>query len=324
MNSGLISLGGHSPTSVQPNWQGQLEGWRELLAKCSDKASRKRVHALRVATLRLQAQAEYWLREQLVTDSRVRATRRWNKQAEKLRRALSSVRDADVYLQMLKGMRGPDAGAVGENCQSGHEFLRELDKLERRLKEKRASAEKKFRAAIADRRERLESAGRQLQENFADSNQPGGIDTATAIGELIGGLTVDAPNLNGDTLHEFRGRAKSARYLAELSATQDPAAKRQAGLLKRMQNAAGTWHDWEMLTVKAEYHLGSRKKNGLVQLLGTLAERSLAQALGECLHVTAQLNDHGVSKDGSRQVPTKKLPVRSVPSEFAKGEIHYA
>ena len=150
MNSRLIPL--HAPVQppAEPDWQGKLESWRALLDKCGCKASKKNVHGLRVVTLRLQVQVEQWLRERNSVDDATKAALRWNKQAEKLRKALSPVRDSDVYQQMLRGLRNPDAGDAAETCRAGQDSLREIDKLERRLKRKRTSAEKEL--AYRDRR----------------------------------------------------------------------------------------------------------------------------------------------------------------------------
>ena len=314
MNSGLIPLNGPKRPAAEPDWQKQLESWRELLDKCGRKPNKKHVHGLRVVTLRLQVQAEHWLREHATEDGTARAAVRWNKQAEKLRKALSPIRDSDVYQQMLKGLRNPVAGEAAETCRASLDSAREIDKLERRLKRSRVSAEKKLRGAIDKRGKRLNDAGRQLQEGLASPTVWAGIDCAAAVREIVRGLAVDAPGLTAETLHEFRKRAKTARYLAEIVAGQDGLAKKQAALLKKMQGIAGSWHDWQMLAEKTESELGAREGAVLVHLLNSMAERTLERALGECRRITVQLVVLGRESDAaSKTVPRKKL-VRRVES----------
>jgi len=68
-----------SQAAAQPDFRRQVEHG----VSCSfnaQKPSRKAVHSLRVATLRLQAGVEYWLRAQEPDAPAARAAKRWNKQ----------------------------------------------------------------------------------------------------------------------------------------------------------------------------------------------------------------------------------------------------
>ncbi|MGB7549792.1 MAG: hypothetical protein WBM14_18800, partial [Terracidiphilus sp.] len=62
MNSGLHPVHLQLALPNRPEWRSQVEAWRQLLAECGRKPGRKRVHELRVATLRLQAEVEHGLR----------------------------------------------------------------------------------------------------------------------------------------------------------------------------------------------------------------------------------------------------------------------
>jgi hypothetical protein len=64
---------------------GQPNAWRALLAQCSRKPSRKRIHTLRSHTLRLRAPLEFAQQEQ-VLDSKP-TFKRWKQEAKNLRRA---------------------------------------------------------------------------------------------------------------------------------------------------------------------------------------------------------------------------------------------
>ena len=114
-----------------------FEAWRELLDRCALKPSRKRVHALRSATLRLESVLEFRLRDQPVHDSAVRAFRRWKKQAGKLRRALRPLRDADVCRQRFAAMRATFEQAGSSDPPKDQLWLRQIEQLEGRLEKRR-------------------------------------------------------------------------------------------------------------------------------------------------------------------------------------------
>jgi hypothetical protein len=97
MNSDSVSSDGQPNASLQPEWQKQVDAWCALLAQCSRKPSRKRIHTLRSHTLHLRALLEFAQQEQLLDSKATRAFKRWKQEAKKLRRALQPVRDADVY-----------------------------------------------------------------------------------------------------------------------------------------------------------------------------------------------------------------------------------
>jgi CHAD domain-containing protein len=312
MNSGFRRSNGHGSGIVQPHWNEQLEAWRTLLAKCGRKPTRKRVHGLRVATLRLQALIGQWLKEHLADDAAGRAATRWMKQAEKLRKALSPLRDGDVYLEKVEAMRSPETAGAREESRSSEHYLKQVEALERKLKRKRDSAEKEMKTLVERRHERLKQAGIEMEERFADPAIWLGLDSAAAVREIVEQLASEAPIVNATTLHEFRKRAKNARYLAELTAERDPIAAQQADLLKQIQGTAGEWHDWQTLFEKAQDVIGGTQESQLTHMLETLADRSLQKALLECRRATEKL----VALNGSHESSPihGKLPVRRVES----------
>src|ERR1700733_8453482 len=79
--------------------------WVELLARCGSKPTRKRVHALRVVTLRLQAELERDVSELPRASHQAQAMLQFSKQAEKLRQALGPAREIDVWIGKLHGLR---------------------------------------------------------------------------------------------------------------------------------------------------------------------------------------------------------------------------
>ncbi len=325
MNSGLHSVDLQRAAQERPEGRSQVEAWRRLLAACGRKAGRRRVHELRVATLRLQAQLEHGLGALEAEAPAARAARRWNKQAGKLRRVLGPVRDADVYLGKLAGLHESAAGPGGARLHSSRILLRQIDALERRFARQRECAAKELMAEIADRRERLEQTSREMGAALAPQAPRMGGAGASAVRELLAGLAAEFPELSGDNLHEFRMRIKKVRYLAEIYAAADPQAGRQAAALRKMQVAAGTWHDWQTLAKKAGHLFrGREKEGGLAELLETLEEESLEKALGVCQRTMARLQKESAGDEASPQLLPQKIPAQGVESIAVAERRRYA
>lgn len=321
MSSGFLPFDLPTDEASGPEWRRQFEEWRQQIAECERKPSRGRVHALRVATLRLQAQLEYWLPPGKPGDPATRAARRWDRQARKLRRALSPVRAADVYVEKLARLRESAAEGTEGQPQCSRSCLRQIGKLEERFARQRQQAARRLRTEFEVRRERLIRLSRDLE---AALEAPGLRDArhgAVALKDMISRLRVEFPELNGETLHAFRKRVKAARYLAEVTAETDPVAQRQAATLSRMQAAAGEWHDWDVLAQKAARTRRKREsKGGAAELLETLATKSLKRALNECARLTTRLMRHGTEHGAPSAPLPQKLPVGSVRPQAARAE----
>src|SRR5581483_6757412 len=96
---------------------------------------------------------------------------------------------------------------------------------------------------------------------------------------------VDAmPLLDRENLHDFRKGAKKARYIAE-SDENDSAAKAIAKTIKRVQDAIGKWHDWEIVAAEAREALGS----GGEALQSDLLARA-QRAYERSMHIVATIN----------------------------------
>lgn len=317
MNLGSLPLNGLPGAARRPQqhekWQRQCESWRQLLGECGRKPSRRRVHTLRVATLRLQAELEYCLDQHRPAAPAERAVKRWNKQGDKLRRALQPVREADVYLAKLAGLRASLAAPEELQARCSRRCLGQVGKVESRLRQMRQAAAKKLMVEIEDRRERLIRLSHEMEEALALQMPPG--SGAEPLAGLIASLAVEFPELGADRLHEFRKRVKKVRYLADLSADADPQVARQSVALRQMQAAVGEWHDWQVLAQKA----GRGKGNSLTELLETLTAESLQKALSVCRRLTARLARHGHGNGASSPAP-QKLPVRRVEPFVAAAE----
>ncbi|MFZ0747208.1 MAG: CHAD domain-containing protein [Terracidiphilus sp.] len=325
MNSGSYPKTGQPGLASKSELTRQVESWRRLLADCGRKPSRRRVHGLRVATLRLQAETEYWLERHGEDNPSAHAVKRWNRQAEKLRGTLSKVRETDVYLGKLHRLRGSVAGPDEGPLRLTRICLRQIGLVERKFEEVRKNAANKLAEEIDDRRRRLDRLSKDLELVPASEASWGEGSGSSGVRDMIAGLATDFPELNGDNLHEFRKRVKKVRYVAEILAFGDPRRGRQVAPLKRMQSAVGTWHDWQTLAKKAAHTLrGSDRKVGLADLLETLAEESLQNAIDLCRRTMTRLLKQSGGNPVSLQLLPPKLPVRGIEAVDASDEKRFA
>ena len=286
----------------------RISTWRGLLERCGTKATRKRVHALRVVTLRLQAELERDIADLPRASREAQAILRFSKQAEKLRQALSPVREFDVWIGKLRGLRASLTETGDYVPRSMHDTIRGIDRLEERIKKKRDSAEKKLVAEIGKRGGHLLRASEGVDE--ALSEYVFGEETGIAgdLVERFRAVTADFPSFNEENLHEFRKRIKTVRYLAEIHASADQACAQIATQMKKMQSAIGEWHDWQELGLEAQGHRGKSKE--LAELLDTLTAESFDVALSTVHMISANLLGDDAMKDETLQVEDGKLPVR--------------
>lgn len=285
-----------------------MAAWRRLLARCGRKPTRKRVHALRVVTLRELAEVENWIAGQSADSAEAKPAARWAKQAEKLREALGPVRETDVWLQKIDGLRADvSAPAGGYHPQSSQNCLRQLEKLENSLKEERRSTEKELTETIEDRRGKLEKLGQEIEESWRQQ-RPRTEDT-TQILQKFADVAAQFSELNAGNLHDFRKGIKTVRYLAEIGAAKDREIGKLAAQLKKMQSAIGEWHDWEALAKKARRG-GRRKKDDLADLLETLAGESLEKALEVCGRISEKLLKQNARGGAAPLRELEKKPVQ--------------
>jgi len=271
----------------------KLEAWRASLNLCARKASRKRVHDLRIATLRLQAALEYRLREQTPNADGVRAVKRWMKHGKRLRR------EADVYLELLGSLRDAAPGADERMSHRSSRCLREIEALESRLKRRRATAAEALLVEIEEHRKRLEQRSREM-EKALEPHGTGELAAQTAR-PFFDRLAREFAELSGGNLHAYRKELKTVRYLAETGA--DVEAVRLAKACRKMLNAAGAWHDWQVLAIEAKRRFPKRsKEDGLLAVLQKVEEDALRRALDICQRHAARLLA-GSSGNGSAAQP---------------------
>jgi len=290
MKSGTFPSDRLFALTPQPEWRRQIDAWRDLLTQCARKPSRKRIHALRTLTLRLRVVLEQWLLEPATDPAAGRAFKRWNKEGKKLRRVLQPVRDADVYLARLDGLRNTLGGAPGGESQLDSICLREVDKLERRLKRQRQAGTDKLFHIIDTRGKQLRQLSKEMEVALAPGMLSRAGSTALTASRIFAGLASEFTELDSTNLHDYRKRLKQALYLAEISAAADPVDRQLADGLRKLHQAIGDWHDWQVLTLVAGRLLPRHAKQSvLVPILEKQAEAALQRALNLCRHAATQL-----------------------------------
>lgn len=311
----------HAGGAASKSVRNRIASWRGLLERCGSKATRKRVHALRVVTLRLQAELESDLADLAEASQQANAIVRFLKQAEKLRRALSTVRALDVWIGKLGDLR-TSLTETGEYVpRSMQETKRGIDRLEDRLKKKRNAAEKKLVAQIGKRCGDLIGTSEDLERSLSDFVFSRDSGIAGELMDRYRAVKADFPVFNEENLHEFRKRIKMVRYLAEIHAGADRACAQIAAQVKKMQSAIGEWHDWQELSRDARGHRA--KSTGLAELLKTLTAESFDAALTTVNMTSASLLGEGASKprtvgvDGKLPAHGEQAAIQSLDERLA-------
>jgi len=193
------------------------------------------------------------------------------KLVSKLRKRAGKLRDTDVQIALLKGLKVPDR--QNHRAQLLELLDEEHDRLTRKLS-KAADA-----STLRELRKRL-----RREQEAIDFD---GIDPLRLAMNAL--PSIDQASLTETTLHDFRLGAKRARYLAEL-AGESPAAKNFVDKLKRAQDAAGEWHDALKLKERAEKRFGSASESALVSVLQNISRARFRSASHALMSAVASLS----------------------------------
>ncbi|GGG94730.1 hypothetical protein GCM10011586_07100 [Silvibacterium dinghuense] len=201
---------------------------------------------------------------------------RWRALLRKVRQAAAPVRDLDVHRKLLGGLierwsaadSGPEANL---HQQAGH--------LDAWLRSHRARAARPLGRRAAKWAGKLDSLVTATSEALAGLPLPAGArrrnaGARTAL-DAFARLSAEIELLHGENLHDFRKGAKKARYMAEADGA-DAYAGEVGKAIKRVQDAIGDWHDWEMLAEEAREALGDVE---LADYLAGARDRRYAEAV---------------------------------------------
>jgi CHAD domain-containing protein len=321
---------------------------RDKLDACREDGQHPKVqavHHLRTGTRRVEAALETLAREagarvlgQTIEDAR----QRWLKQLKKVRRACGNVRDLDVHRELLakeflpKEDSAPDATAedlavaaehAGSDEQATTPVVHQARLLDRWLAAQRSDAAHSLTATLDGHSKRLREGEQRF---FAACETRRGLGRRTTRSAARIALEdylrlMDAmPHLDASNLHDFRKGAKKARYVAE-AAPDDPEAQAMAKAIRRVQDAIGDWHDWEVLEAEAREALGAdglvlqeeidqrvrRSYDRALRLTATMGRRFVGewQALRQRnrIRATSAREKAAQSRHASRAVPRKAV-----------------
>jgi CHAD domain-containing protein len=237
------------------------------LTKLVKKPAPESVHKFRTNSRRVEA-----LLSEVVLESH-RSDEKLLRLLARLRKKAGRVRDLDVQIASLRGLKIP--GANGDKSQ----FMEALV-------EERTQREKKLARAFD--RETADEIRRRLKRAAARMSIPADTEPLALTLAKLAQLGRDYVPLTEKTLHQYRIIGKRARYIAELS-DNEPEARRVVERLKHMQDVIGDWHDWLKLTQKAEKLIGGVHGSALVALLRNVTQAKFRQSLDAVAEIRAVL-----------------------------------
>jgi CHAD domain-containing protein len=240
----------------------------KVLKQVSSKAVPEAVHQLRTTVRRIEtlvAARDAGQRRNLV---------RLGKRLARLRRRAGKVRDIDVQIVALRGIRLETDG-------------RDRAVLVRHLNGIRSRREKKLldtlEEELASGLQKYASRGQELLSE-ADQSATSKDYAAEALCKFRD-LAQNHPPFTEANLHDFRMDCKRMRYLAEITG-DTPAAQAVVAELKRIQDAIGEWHDWLTLGEVADEVI----PNANSPLLSALRAQRRVK-FSEALHITAEAKE---------------------------------
>ncbi len=268
-----------------------FQSLEQELVKLSAKPRAENVHRFRTGTRRLQTLlAEF-------SPELDRNQKKVLKLLSKIRKRAGKLRDLDVQMAALRSLKMPREP-------------RRKTQLVNHLIELRGEQEKKLKkavdaAAVREIRKRLKRAAKSFKPEA--SRDP--LQVAHGMIERID--RADAP-LSETVLHQYRILSKRARYAAEF-AGDSADAKQFIASLKRIQDAAGDWHDWLTLTQTASEHLGDVRDSSLVAELRNVTGAKFRHAAAVLSQLRSKLETVAAPPaQSAARVPTKAS--RPIPS----------
>ena len=255
----------------QERTQGLFRRLDILLSRTGAAPTPERVHQVRTTARRLEAILEIVYPE---PTSRVARTLRGLK---RLRRRAGAVRDLDVQAAALRTLK------IGRETERKARLLSTLA-------DARAAKEAQFQKAIHHKKveklqKRLQQTALEIAQASVPPEQNGqnwppvwiDFDPVSASLRMFARLARQTKAITADNIHLFRTRCKRVRYVGEM-AGMSPESKRVVGLLKRVQDSIGDWHDWQTLTLTAEDLFSRSLDSALVSALRNISNAKFVEA----------------------------------------------
>ena len=262
------------------------------LGKVASNPQPETVHRFRTSTRRTEALLEELIPEQDRNQSKLL------KELSRLRRRAGRVRDVDVQVMALRGLKAPQEPTL------------KADVL-RSLAEMRAKREAKLRKALD------KQTVRQLRKRLkrtAENPQvlKNGRDPFTVASQMLARLIRTSGPLQEELLHQYRIKGKRIRYVAELAGDM-PEARHLVEQLKRVQDALGEWHDWLTLTETVRQHVGDDARSALLAELSNITRAKFREAIAVVQETKSRMSAKPVlitqAKGGQRKPVASQRPV---------------
>jgi CHAD domain-containing protein len=190
------------------------------LSRLDSQAQPDDIHHFRTAARRVEAVLE------LVLPEPDRNQRKLLKQLSKARRRAGRVRDLDVQMAALHGLK------ASEQPRTKAKIVQTLSEM--RTKRNQRLLKSLDKETIRDLRRRL----KRTEDRVTDR-----ADVKLPIERRLFAFLSQPDPTNEELLHQYRIEGKKIRYLAELG-DGNPDNQLVIDELRRMQNALGEWHDW--------------------------------------------------------------------------------
>lgn len=260
---------------------------RDLRSLSADQHAES-VHRFRTTTRRLEM-----LLGQLIS-RRDRNQKKLLKMLGRIRKRAGRVRDLDAQLSALRSLR------VSQEPRRKTQLVQSL--LELRAKHERNLSKLLKKSDIREIKKRLRRAAAAMPEASS-------CDPLAVAKEILSVVPADGKLESEELLHRYRIAVKRARYAAEFAPKSVEAARFIANL-KRLQDALGNWHDWQILTQTASEQLGEMNQSSLVAALHNVTR-------GKFRHALAAIS--ASRKESAPHMPSLPLPSLPGPPRKAEG-----
>jgi CHAD domain-containing protein len=176
---------------------------------------------------------------------------------ESLRKRAGKVRDIDVQKKLLNRVGN------GSSAKDRATLCALLDKRrERQAARLQSAIQKMTEGKFLSRMERI---AEKIAEGPSSQNRPlAPLEEARLQLSRMADDFSARQAVKPSRLHDARIQLKKVRYLAEL-AEESPERKTFVDDLKKVQDAAGEWHDWQQLARLAEKRFGDRVNCALLR-----------------------------------------------------------
>jgi CHAD domain-containing protein len=296
----------------QERTQGLFRRLDLLLSRTGAAPTPERVHQVRTSARRLEAILEIVYPE---PTSRVEKTLRGLK---RLRKRAGAVRDLDVQAAALRTLK------IGRETERKARLLATLA-------DERAAREAQFQKVIHEKkteklRKRLQVTAVEMAQASVPPEQNGhnwppvwiDFDPISASLRMFARLARQTKAITADNVHSYRTRCKRIRYVAEMAGVS-PESRRIVGLLKRVQDSIGDWHDWQTLTVTAEELFSQSLDSALGSALRNLSNAKFVEARAVVADVRRELmRDYRAMLVREREKRQQQSSVISRPTSVVK------